>query len=267
MALEGDDMTLPEAAPGQTLRSTGKGALLEIDVSHSYGSVQALKDIRLTVGRNEFLCIVGPSGCGKSTLARIMSGLQAPSSGQCLLRGEPISPKRHNVSMVFQEAGLWPWRNVQANVEVGMEVKGLPRGERAEKAQKLLEFVNLQGFEKHYPYQLSGGMKQRASIARAFVMESELVLMDEPFVALDAPTREEMQRELVRLWEHEQRTVIFVTHSLEEAIVLGDRIIVMSARPGEIQGELHVPLDRPRDPTDHRVADLRRELRAKMTGH
>lgn len=257
-------MTVPVKSGAASSGPAGKGVLLEIDVSHAYGAVQALRDIRLTVGRNEFLCIVGPSGCGKSTLARIMSGLLAPSSGQCLLRGEPISPKRHKVSMVFQEAGLWPWRNIKANVEVGMEIKGVSRKERAQKAQKLLKFVNLEGFERHYPYQLSGGMKQRASIARAFVLESELVIMDEPFVALDAPTREEMQRELVRLWEHEQRTVIFVTHSLEEAIVLGDRIIVMSARPGEIQGELHVPLERPRDPTDHRVADLRRELRAKM---
>lgn len=259
-------MTAQADVPGGTSVTDGKSELLRIDVSHSYGEVQALRDIQLSVARNEFLCIVGPSGCGKSTLARIMSGLLTPSEGQCLLRGEPVSPKRHRVSMVFQEAGLWPWRNVKANVEVGMEVKGVPRKEREEKAQKLLKFVNLEGFENHYPYQLSGGMKQRASIARAFVLESELVIMDEPFVALDAPTREEMQRELIRLWEHEQRTVIFVTHSLEEAIVLGDRIIVMSARPGEIQGELMVPLDRPRDPTDHGVADLRRALRAKMVG-
>ncbi len=163
--------------------------LLEIDISHSYGAVQALKNIRLTVRHNEFFCIVGPSGCGKSTLARIISGLQAPSAGRCLLRGEPVSPKRHQVSMVFQEAGLWPWRTIKSNVEVGMEIKGVPRSERAARAQDLLRFVKLEGFENHYPYQLSGGMKQRASIARAFVLDSELVIMDEPFVALDAPTR------------------------------------------------------------------------------
>lgn len=261
-------MTVPTTPAGAAVdhRPEAREALLEIDLSHSYGKVQALKDIRLTVARNEFLCIVGPSGCGKTTLSRLISGLLKPSEGQVLLRGEPVSPKRHKVSMVFQEAGLWPWRTVQDNVEVGLEIKGVPRKQREEKAKQLLKFVKLEGFDKHYPYQLSGGMKQRASIARAFALDSELVIMDEPFVALDAPTREEMQHELMRLWEHEQRTVIFVTHSLEEAVILGDRIIVLSARPGEIQGEVHVDLPRPRDATDHRVADLRRELRAKILG-
>src|SRR6266699_5661679 len=209
--------------------------------------VTALSNFSLEVGRGEFVSIVGPSGCGKSTFLNLLLGLVKPDSGEMKLNGAPIIGPGQERAMVFQEFGLLPWRTVRANVELGLELKGIPSAERSQRAAELIKLVGLQGFERHYPHELSGGMKQRVGLARALATEPEVLLMDEPFAALDAQTRDLMQAELLAVWERTRKTVLFVTHSIEEAAYLSDRVIVVSARPGRSKAEIDVRLPRPRD--------------------
>lgn len=209
--------------------------------------VTALTGLNLTVGKGEFVSIVGPSGCGKSTFLNVLLGLIPHDGGTLTLDGAPIKGPGRERAMVFQEFGLLPWRTVAGNIELGLELKGTPAPQRAAAAEGLIQLVGLKGFEKHYPHELSGGMKQRVGLARALATEPEVLLMDEPFAALDAQTRDLMQTELLDIWERTNKTVLFVTHSIEEAAYLSDRVIVMTARPGRTKDVLRIDLPRPRD--------------------
>jgi NitT/TauT family transport system ATP-binding protein len=209
--------------------------------------VSALTGLNLAVDRGEFVSIVGPSGCGKSTFLNILLGLIKHDSGTLEFNGAPITGPSQERAMVFQEFGLLPWRTVAGNIELGLELKGTSATERARRAADLIKLVGLDGFESHYPHELSGGMKQRVGLARALATEPQVLLMDEPFAALDAQTRDLMQTELLQIWERTKKTVLFVTHSIEEAAYLSDRVIVMTARPGRTKDVLKITLPRPRD--------------------
>jgi NitT/TauT family transport system ATP-binding protein len=210
------------------------------------GTVEALAGTDLTVQEGEFLCIIGPSGCGKSTLLRILAGLYKESSGQVIVRRAYQDDRPAN-SVVFQEYALFPWRTVLDNVAFGLEMRRVPRKERLTIARTYLEKMGLSGRADSYTYQLSGGMKQRVGLARALANDPEILLMDEPFGALDAQTRVIMQQELLRIWDDERKTVVYVTHSIEEAIMLGDRVVLMTAQPGRVKGIYPVNLPRPRE--------------------
>lgn len=210
----------------------------------------AVDGAELTIARGEFVCLVGPSGCGKTTILRMLGGLDHPSSGTISVHrdheGGPLS------SIVFQEQSVFPWYTVQANVEYGLRMRGVPRAQRREKASEFIDKVGLSGFADSYPHELSGGMKQRVSIARAFANDAEILLMDEPFAALDEQNKILLQEELLRIWEEERKTVLFITHSIDEALALGDRVVVMTARPGRIKASIPVTFARPR-----RIYDLK----------
>jgi len=208
-------------------------------------TTQALAGVSLDIKDGEFLCIVGPSGCGKTTLLRIMAQLETPSTGTVEMQRSANGRPLH--SMVFQEHSLFPWLTVLDNVAFGLEMRGVPEEERRDKAGAFIEMVGLQNFRDHYPHQLSGGMKQRASLARAFVNDPEVLLMDEPFAALDAQNKVLLQEELLKIWERNRKTVVYITHSIDEALLLGDRVVVMTAVPGRIKEVLDVDFERPRD--------------------
>ncbi len=208
------------------------------------GAVTALREFHLEAQEGEFVCIVGPSGCGKSTFLRILGGLIPASSGQVTL--VPNKPETPLQSIVFQEYAIFPWKTVLDNVAFGLEMRGMPRAQRCEIAGDWVRKVGLTKFADAYPHQLSGGMKQRVSIARAFANDPEILLMDEPLGALDAQTRAVLQEELIRLWEASRKTVVYITHSIEEAVLLGDRVILMTAHPGTFKCEFAVPFPRPR---------------------
>lgn len=222
--------------------------------------VEALKDINLTVQENEFVSIIGPSGCGKSTLLMIVAGLYEMTGGRVLLDGRPVQGPGLDRGVVFQEFALFPWMTVRDNVCFGLEMKGVPPEERRAVADRYLHLVGLAGFETTYPHRLSGGMKQRVAVARALASDPDLLLMDEPFGALDAQTRANLQQMLVDVWSKTRKTVLFVTHSLREALLLSDRIIVMSSRPGRIISEEVVDLPRPRDPLSIEFVERQRAL-------
>jgi len=209
--------------------------------------VTALKDFDIELAQGEFVSIVGPSGCGKSTFLNVLLGLIKPDGGEMKIGGKRIEGPGTERAMVFQEFGLLPWRTVLANVELGLELKGVPTSIRRPRSEELIQMVGLNGFEGHYPHELSGGMKQRVGLARALATDPEVLLMDEPFAALDAQTRDLMQAELLQIWEKDKKTVLFVTHSIEEAAYLSDRVIVMTARPGHTKKILKIDLPRPRD--------------------
>jgi ABC-type nitrate/sulfonate/bicarbonate transport system ATPase subunit len=212
------------------------------------GSVAALDRVSLAVAPQEFVTVLGPSGCGKSTLLTIVGGLVAPDAGEVRIAGAPHrAPDPRKVAMVFQDPGLFPWRTALENVEFGLELMGLPAARRRDTARSLLEPVGLRGFEARYPRELSGGMKQRVAIARALALDSPILLMDEPFGALDEQTRLLMGEWLLGIWSKTRKTVVFVTHSLQEAIMLSQRIVVMTARPGRIKTTFEVTLPMPRD--------------------
>lgn len=219
--------------------------------------IQALHDIDLTIEDNQFVCFIGPSGCGKTTLLRIIAGLEAPTQGTVTIDGQPITGPSPERGMVFQEYSLFPWRTVLNNAVFGLELKGIDRATREEKGRQYLKMVGLESFEKRYPHELSGGMKQRVAIARALINDPKALLMDEPFGALDAQTRNNMQSELLRIWEEERKTVIFVTHSIDEAVYLADAIVVMSARPGRIKEIIKIHLPRPRNRSDAKFSKIR----------
>jgi len=219
------------------------------------GSI-ALSRINLQIKDGEFFAIVGPSGCGKSTFLEIVAGLVKPTSGSIYIDDEVIIGPDHNRGIVFQGYALFPWRTVMGNVAYGLEEKGVLQPERDEICIKYISLVGLSGFEKHYPHELSGGMKQRVAIARALAYNPDILLMDEPFAALDAQTREILQVELLRIWNETKKTVLFVTHNIEEAVFLADRIAVMSGRPGQIKKIIDVPLSRPRQEEHRLVQDF-----------
>jgi ABC-type nitrate/sulfonate/bicarbonate transport system ATPase subunit len=211
------------------------------------GPVRALQGFDIDVGEGEFLSIVGPSGCGKSTFLNVLIGLLQPDSGDLTLDGRRIRGPGADRAMVFQEFGLLPWRTVQSNVELGLELKGVAAATRRGISQRLVDMVGLAGFEGHYPHELSGGMKQRVGLARALATDPDVLLMDEPFAALDAQTRDLMQVELLRIWQDTRKTVLFVTHQIDEAIYLSDRVMVMTRRPGHAKTTFAIALPRPRD--------------------
>jgi NitT/TauT family transport system ATP-binding protein len=228
----------------------------------------ALYDISLAIRKNEFVSLLGPSGCGKTTLIRIIAGLLAADRGDVLVNQRCVTAPGRDRCMVFQQFGLLPWRTVMSNVEFGLEIEGMARDERRAVADKYLELVGLKGFENYYPHQISGGMQQRVGIARALSKKPEILLMDEPFGAVDAQTREQLQEELLKIWAQTETTVVFVTHSIDEAIYLSDRVVVMQARPGRIKEEVQIDLPRPRwegdIKADPRFAQLRARLRDSL---
>ena len=212
-----------------------------------HGSVTALDDVTFAVGEGEFVAVVGPSGCGKSTLLKILAGLLPSSGGEALLRGIRIAGPRRDIGVVFQSPVLFPWRSVLDNVLLPVDVQGLGRERHQPVALDLIKLVGLGGFEHRYPWELSGGMQQRVAITRALVHDPAMLLMDEPFGALDAMTRELMNLELQRIWIEKKKTVLFITHSIPEAVFLADRVLVMTARPGRLMDDVRVELGRPRD--------------------
>ena len=220
----------------------------------------AITDISLEVYANEFLVILGPGHCGKSVLLNIIGGIEKPVSGAMWLDGEPLSKSDKRISMVFQRLALMPWLTVLGNVEFGPKIAGVGKAERRRTARKFIDLVGLSGFEKSYPNELSGGMKQRVGIARAYSNNPEILVMDEPFGQLDAQTRYAMEEEIQRVWEKEKRTVIFVTNNIEEAVYLGDRIILLSKCPGTIKRIYDVNLPRPRDTVAPEFLELRKDV-------
>ncbi|MDR1157075.1 MAG: ABC transporter ATP-binding protein [Oscillospiraceae bacterium] len=214
----------------------------------------ALEDFSLSIGEGELVSIVGPSGCGKSTLLDILAGLAQPQSGEVHIDGKQVGGPALDRGFIMQGYALLPWRTVAQNVAYGLEVKRVPRRQRAEICRKYIDLVGLGGFEDRYPNELSGGMRQRVAIARSLAYDPEVLLMDEPFAAVDAQTRETLQDELLRIWEKTRKTIVFVTHSIEEAVLLADRVVVMTSRPGRIKRVLKIDLPRPRTAAGMRVS-------------
>jgi NitT/TauT family transport system ATP-binding protein len=226
----------------------GKKKKLELkELSFNYANLPVLYDVSIGVEEGEFVSIVGPSGCGKSTLLSVIDGLNAATGGKIFLDGNEVREPGYDRALVFQEPSLLPWRTVMANVTFGLECQNIPKNEAREKALRLINLVGLDGFADAYPYQLSGGMQQRVNLARALAVDPEILLMDEPFAALDAQTRELMQAELLGVWQRTRKTVLFVTHQIDEAIYLSDRVIVFSGRPGRVADIIVPKLSRPRD--------------------
>lgn len=246
-------------------RSPGIPKLSLRDVSLSYATnsnnrLVALKNINLQVQPGEFLCIVGPSGCGKSTLLHLIAGLHQQTSGEVLVDNGPVQGPGTDRILIFQELGLFPWLTVAQNVEFGMRMKGVSKSDRQARVRDYLRLVHLQQFSDSYTHQLSGGMRQRVALARALATEPDVLLMDEPFAALDAQTRDMLHDELERIWAETGRTIIFVTHNVREAVRLGDRVVLLTFRPGQVKREYEVDLQRPRHLEDVRVAGKAREI-------
>jgi NitT/TauT family transport system ATP-binding protein len=222
--------------------------------------VVALKDIDLVINRGEFVCLLGPSGCGKSTLLNAMAGFSLPSSGVITVDGKIVIGPGPDRGMVFQEYALFPWMSVEKNIAFGLEIKGVSKADIATRVESLLQTLHLQDFRHRYPKELSGGMRQRVAIARVLALDSPIMLMDEPFGALDALTRRTLQDELLRIWSEFKKTIVFVTHSIEEAIYLADRVVVMTYRPGTIKRDQRITMPRSRDPSAAEFNALKREL-------
>lgn len=223
-------------------------------------TVQALNPVDLEINDGEFFCIIGPSGCGKSTLMNILAGLETPSTGRVTLDGELVRGAGPDRAVVFQEAGLMPWMTVQSNVEYGLRLQGLDKSIRRERAEKYLKMVHLSKYAQSMPHELSGGMRQRVSIARALALEPKVLLMDEPFSALDAQTRDLLHDELQRIWQETHKTVLFVTHNLREAVYLADRVMIMTAQPGSIKQIVNVPFSHPRSKASTEVSAFTAQL-------
>jgi NitT/TauT family transport system ATP-binding protein len=234
---------------------------ITLEYETAENSVTALRDVSFSVEAAEFLCVVGQSGCGKTTMLNVVAGFLKPTRGEVLIGGKTVTGKGLDRGIVFQDfAQLFPWRTAQRNVEFGLEMKGLSKEERAEIALRFLRLVNLENFARCYPHELSGGMQQRVAIARALAYNPAVLLMDEPFAALDALTREEMQRFLVDVWRETKKTVIYVTHNVAEAVYLADRIIIFSPHPGTVRGQVRIPLPRPRDTLSVEFLDYQKEI-------
>ncbi len=224
------------------------------------GAIEALRPVEIDVATGEFLCLLGPSGCGKSTLLSIIAGLEPPSGGTVLADGRIVRGPGTDRVLLFQEAALFPWLDVQHNVEFGLRHAGMSAKERAVTAQRYIELVHLKGFERSFVHQLSGGMRQRVAIARALAIDPAILLMDEPFGALDALTRDRLHTELESIWASTRKTVLFVTHNVREAVALGERVLVFSPRPGRIVREFRIDLPRPRSLEDHALVDKAAEI-------
>ncbi len=227
------------------------------------GSICALKDISLSIQEGEFVVIVGASGCGKTTLLNLMAGFLKPTSGQILLQGKEIEGINPRCGMIFQQYALFPWKTVAENVAFGLKMKRVPKKERKEIAGRYIELVGLKGFERSYPHTLSGGMKQRVSIARALANDPEVMLLDEPFAALDAMTRQVLQEQIVQIYEKQRKTIVFITHAIDEALLLSSRLIIMTARPGRIALDIINDLPYPRDASvqlSERYLELKRTI-------
>ena len=256
---------LPAASPRE--ESAVGDAILRVGAVHKRfatngGEIEALRAVDLTVRRGEFICLIGPSGCGKSTLLRMIGGFELPTSGVVLMNGAPVMGPGPDRGMVFQDYGLFPWLTVRRNVGFGPAARGLPRPEVEAIVDRFVAMIGLDRFADAYPHQLSGGMKQRVAIARVLANDAAVILMDEPFGALDAMTRERLQTEVLSLWQASGLTVLFVTHAIEEAILLGDRIVVMSPGPGRITADVAITLARPRNV----VSVPFNEMRARLAG-
>jgi len=228
------------------------------------GDTRALQDISLGVASGEFACLLGPSGCGKSTLLNLIAGLEKPDAGEVLMDGQPVTEPGRDRVVIFQEAALFPWLNVQDNVAFGLAAAGVPKAEQADRALQYLRLVHLGSFRKAFVHELSGGMKQRVALARALALEPEMLLMDEPFAALDAQTRDTLHGELQDIWAQTSKTIVFVTHNVREAFVLGDRVLLLSARPGRIKREFRCELPRPRHIEDQALVEATRAVLADL---
>jgi NitT/TauT family transport system ATP-binding protein len=254
MALSSDSSTSRDSCEKITIRN----------VSRSYESTRALADVSFSVAEGEFCCVVGPSGCGKTTLLRAIAGLDDPDGGSILVGGDPVTGPGLDRGMVFQEYALFPWRTVRGNVRFGLDRPACDCPDCEARVRELIDLVGLDGFEDAYPKELSGGMKQRVGIARALAPDPEILLMDEPFGSVDARTRDRLHAELLDIWTHTGQTVVFVTHDIDEAVTLADRVVVMDSDPGTVQSTFSIGLERPRERTsrdfvDH-VARIREEL-------
>ncbi len=227
-------------------------------------AVTALNSVNLEVKTGEFVSVVGPTGCGKTTLLRIVAGLETPDAGEITLNGVPMNHCSEACTLVFQQYSLFPWLSVQDNVSFPLEMRGVPKGRRRQQARELIELVGLGGVEKAKPYQLSGGMQQRVAIARALAHDPEILLMDEPFGALDERTRSRLQKILLHIWDQKRKTVIFITHNIDEAIYLADRVVVMASEPGRIVDEIRIELPRPRNRLAQEFTEIHLKLRNIM---
>ncbi|RXZ76658.1 ABC transporter ATP-binding protein [Paenibacillaceae bacterium] len=223
-------------------------------------SLVAVDNVDLAVEQNEFLCILGPSGCGKSTLMNMIAGFENQTSGTVEMNGRRIDAPGVDRGVVFQQPTLMPWLPVWENVSFHLKINGVSSSARKQKAQEYIEMVGLKGFENHYPYELSGGMNQRVGIARALMLNPSVILMDEPFASIDAQTKMDMQEELVKIWEKQKITIIFITHSIDEALILGTKVVVMTRRPGKIREEIPIDLPRPRDITSDAFNQYKRQI-------
>ncbi len=230
-------------------------------------SITALKDANLRVEKGEFITLIGASGCGKSTLLRIIAGFETPTTGEALMWGQPVTEPAPQRGMVFQDYALFPWLTVRQNIGFGPTSQGWPKPKVRETTDRFIEMVGLSKFADAFPHQLSGGMRQRVAIARVLANEAEVVLMDEPFGALDAMTRERLQEELLEIWRATKLTVIFVTHSVEEAIMLADRVVVMTPGPGRIESDNRIDVPRPRDVASPEFNEVRRFLSGRLHSH
>lgn len=229
--------------------------------------VAALGNVNLSVPESEFVCILGPSGCGKSTLLRIIAGLESATEGEVIYRGKPITGAHKEIGMVFQNYSLMPWLNVRDNIALGLGFAGIGKKERLERAEYYMEMIHMQEFAKAFPYELSGGMQQRVAIARALANDPDVLLMDEPFGALDAYTRIVLQQELLSIWEKHKKTILFVTHSVDEAIYLADRVIFMAPKPSRIEKEFLIDMPRIRQRNNPRYGELTEEMLALFEKH
>jgi NitT/TauT family transport system ATP-binding protein len=233
-------------------------------VGHRFAKLVALRDVNIEVHAGEFVCLLGPSGCGKTTLLYALAGHLEPSGGRISIDGIQVKGPGPDRLLVFQEPALFPWLTVHQNLVFALRARGLSRGEASARASSFIPLVHLEGFEDALPHQLSGGMRMRVQLARALAVDPAVLLMDEPFAALDAQTRSHMHLLLQRIWLRDRKTVVFVTHDVREALVLGDRVVVMAARPGRVLRDLDVRLPRPRDPDDEMLVELSRRIRAEL---
>jgi len=240
-------MTMTRDDDAATLPATASAGRIEIDgLAKRFGPLSVFEDINLTIGEREIVSIVGPSGCGKTTMLRCIDGLVRPDGGEVRIDGQRVTTPPRGVAVVFQHFGLFPWKTVFENVAYGLRLAGVPKKQIEESVPRYIELVGLSGFEKAYPYQLSGGMQQRTGLARALATEPRVLLMDEPFASIDAQTREILQFELLRIWESRPTSMVFVTHSIEEAVLMGDRVVVLRGRPSSVHEVIETGLPRPR---------------------
>ena len=253
-------MTAPVAGPPWKLDLRGVAKTFHT----SSGEVRALQDLHFHAASGEFICLLGPSGCGKTTALNIIAGLEKADRGDVLIDGQPVLGPGPDRVVIFQEAALFPWLNVRDNVAFGLAARGIPRAERHRSAEVQLDTVNLREFADASVHELSGGMKQRVALARALTLNPQILLMDEPFAALDAQTREALHLELQTLWAETHKTIVFVTHNVREALVLGDRVLVLSARPGRVKSEFTCDLPRPRSMESHTLVDMAQAILADL---